>query len=137
MRDRARAKGGGRHPVATAVTMAAALWLAGSSSGAANDRLAEGKKLFKDEGCPQCHGFGGKGDGYLLGMLKEPVQMHDWTDAATMQAYDDAYLFEITKRGGEALGKSKVMLKYGHKMSDDQIRAVITFIRSVAAKTPP
>jgi mono/diheme cytochrome c family protein len=99
----------------------------------ADDAVATGHKLFKDEGCPQCHGFGGKGDGYLLGMLKEPVQMHDWTDAAAMQKLDDEYLFEITKKGGEPLGKNKVMLKYGHKLSDQQIRDIVAYIRSLAA----
>lgn len=98
----------------------------------ADDQVAEGRKLFKEHGCPQCHGFGGKGDGYLLGMLKEPVKMHDWTSAETMRAFDDAYLFEITKKGGEALGKNKVMLKYAHKLDDAQIRSIVVFARSLA-----
>jgi mono/diheme cytochrome c family protein len=97
-------------------------------------RVAQGQKIFKDEGCPQCHGFRGKGDGYLLGMLKEPVKMDDWTDPAKNQSWTDDYLFEITKKGGEAIGKNKVMLKYGNKLSDEQIRLVIVFLRSVAAK---
>ncbi len=98
----------------------------------AEDQVSEGRKLFKENGCPQCHGFGGKGDGYLLGMLKEPVKMHDWTNAETMRAFDDAYLFEITKKGGEALGKNKVMLKYAHKLDDAQIRSIVVFARSLA-----
>ena len=103
----------------------------------ADDAVATGHKLFKDKGCPQCHGFGGKGDGYLLGMLKEPVTMHDWTDAATMRRFDDAYLFEITKKGGEPLGKNKVMLKYGHELSDPQIRDVVAYIRSLTPAASP
>lgn len=114
--------------------LAVAVVLLAAAPARADDQVATGRKLFKDEGCPQCHGFGGKGDGYLLGMLKEPVKMHDWTDAATMRAFDDAYLFDITKRGGEALGKNKVMLKYAHKLDDEQIRTVVVFIRSLAAK---
>jgi len=104
-----------------------------ASAARADDQVAAGGKLFKEHGCPQCHGFGGKGDGYLLGMLKEPVKMHDWTSAATMRAFDDAYLFEITKKGGEALGKSKVMLKYGHKLDDAQIRSIVVFARSLSS----
>ena len=102
------------------------------SATAEEDRVAEGQKIFKDEGCPQCHGFDGKGEGYLLGMIKEPVQMRDWTDPEAMQGLDDDYLVDITRRGGEALGKSKVMLKYGHKLDEEQIRTIVVFIRSLA-----
>jgi mono/diheme cytochrome c family protein len=102
----------------------------------ADDRVAQGEKLFKDQGCPQCHGFGGKGDGYLLKMIKEPVQMHDWTSPDTLKGLSDTYLFDITKQGGEPLGKSKVMLSYGHKLSDDEIRTIIVYIRSVATPAP-
>lgn len=115
----------------TAVALLAGCLLAATAV-RADDRVAEGRKLYKEQGCPQCHGFGGKGDGYLLGMLKEPVPMHDWTDAAAMRQYDDAYLFDITKKGGEALGKNKVMLKYAHKLDDAQIRTIVVFIRSLA-----
>lgn len=119
-----------RAPLAPcAATLLVALLLA--SGARAEDQVAAGRKLFKDHGCPQCHGFGGKGDGYLLGMLKEPVKMHDWTNAETMRAFDDAYLFDITKKGGEALGKNKVMLKYAHKLDDAQIRTIMVFIRSL------
>jgi mono/diheme cytochrome c family protein len=117
-----------------AAIAAPVLLLALATAARGDDAVATGHQLFKNEGCPQCHGFGGKGDGYLLGMLKDPVVMHDWTDAATMQRFDDAYLFEITKKGGEPLGKNKVMLKYGHKLSDQQIRDVVAYIRSL---TPP
>ena len=102
----------------------------------ADDRVKAGEKLFKDQGCPQCHGFGGKGDGYLLKMIKEPAQMHDWTAPDVLKAMNDQYLFDITKQGGEPLGKSKVMLSYGHKMSDEEIRTVIVYIRSLQPPAP-
>lgn len=120
---------------ATVCALAACTLLLARDGARADDaQIAQGQKIFKDEGCPQCHGFGGKGDGYLLGMLKEPVKMHDWTDPALNQSWSDQYLLDITKKGGEAIGKNKVMLKYGNKLSDEQIRLVIVFLRSVAAK---
>lgn len=122
---------------ALAALSTGALLATGGAACADDAQVAQGQKIFKDEGCPQCHGFGGKGDGYLLGMLKEPVKMHDWTDPAANQAWTDAYLFDITKKGGEAIGKNKVMLKYGNKLSDEQIRLVVAFVRSVAAKPNP
>ena len=123
----------------TALVALAATALLAAHPADADDaaQVEQGRKIFKDEGCPQCHGFGGKGDGYLLGMLKEPVKMHDWTDAATVQGWTDAYLFEITKKGGEAIGKNKVMLKYGNKLTDEQIRAVVAYARSVMPTQNP
>lgn len=128
-------KRGGGCVLALATVVLLGVGVAGVAG--ADDAVARGKKLFNDEGCPQCHGFGGKGDGYLLGMLKEPAPMHDWTDPATMRELDDTYLFEITKQGGEALGKSKQMLRYGRKLNDEQIRDVIAFIRSLAPPPSP
>jgi|GEM_PF-3472157 len=121
-----------------ALTLVGAALLAAVHANAGDAaQVEQGRKIFKDEGCPQCHGFGGKGDGYLLGMLKEPVEMHDWTDAATVQGWTDEYLFDITKKGGEAIGKNKVMLKYGNKLTDEQIRAVTAYARSVLPKQEP
>lgn len=126
------------HGARTALALATAALLAAAPAGAGDPaQVEQGRKIFKDEGCPQCHGFGGKGDGYLLGMLKEPVKMHDWTDAATVQGWTDEYLFEITKQGGEAIGKNKVMLKYGNKLTDEQIRTVVVYARSVMPKPNP
>lgn len=106
------------------------------ASARADDQVKAGEKLFKDQGCPQCHGFGGKGDGYLLGMIKEPVKMHDWTAPDLLKGMNDQFLFDITKQGGEPLGKSKVMLAYGHKLSDEEIRTIIVYIRSVQPPAP-
>jgi mono/diheme cytochrome c family protein len=127
---------GSRLSLAAVAAMIALAALGSAVKARADDdpRIAQGQKIFKDEGCPQCHGFHGKGDGYLLGMLKEPVKMDDWTDAAKNASWSDDYLLEITKKGGEAIGKNKIMLKYGNKLSDEQIRLVIVFLRSVAAK---
>ncbi|MBY0279217.1 cytochrome c [Candidatus Binatia bacterium] len=128
---------GSRARSALCALVACALLSASGAAFADDAQIEQGQKIFKDQGCPQCHGFGGKGDGYLLGMLKEPVKMHDWTDPALNQSWTDQYLLDITKKGGEAIGKNKVMLKYGNKMSDEQIRLVIVFLRSVAAKPTP
>jgi mono/diheme cytochrome c family protein len=117
---------------AVAVALAAGPW----TPAGGDDRVAQGEKLFKEQGCPQCHGFRGKGDGYLLGMLKEPAKMHDWTDPQFLKGLDDDYLIAITEQGGEPLGKSKVMLAYGHKLSDDEIKTLVVYIRSLATPAP-
>ncbi len=94
--------------------------------------VERGRRLFKEQGCPQCHGFGGRGDGYLLPMLKERPEMRDWTDRKALEEFDDDSLAEIIAKGGEALGRSKVMLRYSHKLDREQIRDLVAFIRSLA-----
>lgn len=106
------------------------LLLAAGPVHAAGDAAA-GQKLYKKHGCAQCHGMGGKGDGYLLPMLKEQPTMRDWTDAAAMEGVTDEFMIEITEKGGEGVGKSDIMLKYGKKLSREEIVDVVAYIRSL------
>jgi CRP-like cAMP-binding protein len=107
------------------------LVLAGAVPAAAGDP-AKGAEHFEKEGCPQCHGFKGKGDGYLLPMLKEKPTMRDWTNPASLEGMSDADLIEITSKGGEALGKSPLMLQFSHKLSPAQIADIVAWIRSLS-----
>jgi mono/diheme cytochrome c family protein len=90
-----------------------------------------GAAFYKTQNCMECHGDGGKGDGFVLPMLKVKVQMHDWTDKAVMSQMTDEYLAEIIVKGGEPLGKSEVMLKYD-KFTEQQAKDLVAFIRSLA-----
>lgn len=103
--------------------------LAGSAS--AGGDAAAGARLYQKHGCPQCHGSAGKGDGYLLPLLKERPVMRDWTDPEALAGLSDADLIEITEKGGKGVGKSELMLAYGKKMSRDEIEDVVAYIRSL------
>jgi mono/diheme cytochrome c family protein len=106
--------------------------LAASQAAAQGNREA-GAELYKNVlNCKECHGDGGKGDGFVLPLLKVKVQMHDWTDKAVMSPLTDDYLAEIIIKGGEALGKSEVMLKYADQLTDQQVKDLVAFIRSLA-----
>jgi mono/diheme cytochrome c family protein len=91
-----------------------------------------GATVYKEQNCAECHGEKGKGDGYILPMLKVKVPMHDWTDKAALAGMTDEYLAEIIVKGGEPLGKSEVMLKYGDKLQEQQVQELVAFIRSLA-----
>ena len=54
------------------------------------------------------------------------------SDGTTMNALSDDYLFRVIDEGGAAVGKSPLMAPWGGTLSDDQIRSVIVFIRSLA-----
>jgi mono/diheme cytochrome c family protein len=61
------------------------------------------------------------------------------SDGGHMNGLDDAYLFEVIKRGGPAVGKSPQMAGWAGPLDDAQIRDVIAFIRTLADPpyTPP
>lgn len=84
------------------------------------------------ERCAKCHGKAGKGDGEGLKKINADVVPVDWTDRALMSKWSDADLVKIIQQGGQAVGKSKVMPAYHGKLSDDQISALVRYIRSLA-----
>jgi len=102
-----------------------------ASQTAAQDNAEAGAAVYKTQNCMECHGDEGKGDGFILPMLKVKVQMRDWTDKAAMSGLTDEYLAEIIVKGGEPLGKSDVMLKYD-TFNEQQLKDLVAFIRSLA-----
>lgn len=52
---------------------------------------------------------------------------------ANLRATDknDAYLALIVRMGGEKLGRSPKMPPWGEELTDEQIRDVVSFVRSV------
>jgi CRP-like cAMP-binding protein len=119
-----------RRAVARGLLAAVLLGGLAGRAAAAGD-ATKGKDIYVLQGCPQCHGHGGKGDGYLLPMLKEKPKMLDWTDEKTMSGFTDDFLIQIIEKGGEPMGKSPVMLKYGHKLKREQVVDVVAYIRSL------
>ena len=97
----------------------------------AQGNAEKGKALFA-QNCAACHGTAGKGDGAAAAALNP--KPGDLADKAYMRALKDEYLVDIIKKGGAAAGKSAVMPPWGAAMKDDQIRDVITFVRSLAKK---
>jgi mono/diheme cytochrome c family protein len=95
----------------------------------AQGNAEKGKAPFV-QNCAPCHGQGGKGDGAAAAALNPKPR--DLTDKAYMGALKDEYLMDIVKKGGAAVGKSAAMPPWGAVLKDDQIRDVITFVRSLA-----
>ncbi|HVG18662.1 MAG TPA: c-type cytochrome, partial [Blastocatellia bacterium] len=76
----------------------------------------DAEKLFLRE-CKDCHGEDGRGR-----MLNQP----DFTDAAWHKTVTDERLFKTIKFGREP------MPFYAGALTDDQMRALVGFIRSLA-----
>ncbi|HLG18017.1 MAG TPA: cytochrome c [Blastocatellia bacterium] len=99
------------------------------SAAAANGDARAGQEIHRKT-CLRCHGELGKGDGPASKLLK--TKPADWSDKAAMSKLSDDYLFKVITKGGDSVGKSKLMPAFGDKLSDQDVRNVIAFIRSLA-----
>jgi mono/diheme cytochrome c family protein len=90
--------------------------------------------------CVKCHGKDGKGDGEMFLKFKAKAKKRgvtvpdpvDWNDAAAMSKWTDEKLVAIIEKGGKGVGKSKVMSRFGHKLSEAEIADLVAYIRSLA-----
>ena len=116
----------------TIFAMGGALVLPEMTRAADADQIAQGKQLY-GEYCASCHGANLEGqpdwkrrkpDGKL------PAPPHDATGHTWH--HSDAQLFRITREGPAAIMPGYVtdMPGFAEKLSDDEIRAVLEFIKS-------
>jgi mono/diheme cytochrome c family protein len=80
--------------------------------------------------CASCHGPRGEGDGPQSAALDPKPAKH--SDGAYMNAKSDDQLFDVIRNGGAANGLSPLMAPWGGALSDEQIRDVVAFIRTLA-----
>jgi mono/diheme cytochrome c family protein len=59
--------------------------------------------------------------------------MRDFSNPSAMREVHDRFLFEIVKKGSSQFGRSNAMPSWGMKLSDEEIRAVVAHIRSLAS----
>jgi mono/diheme cytochrome c family protein len=96
---------------------------------AASPAPVQADALYKQY-CASCHGPDGKGNGPAAAAL--PVKPADHTNPAVMSKISDAELFKAIKEGGQAVGKSPAMPPWGGILKDEQIRALVAYVRSLA-----
>jgi mono/diheme cytochrome c family protein len=101
-----------------------------SDQNAAVEADAKAGKADYQVFCASCHGETGEGDGPVAQALDPKPARH--SDGAYMNPLTDDYLFKVIKFGGASVGKSAMMAPLGGSLSDQQIRNVIAFIRTLA-----
>jgi len=82
--------------------------------------------------CAPCHGVRGDGRG-PAGLALDP-RPADLTDATRMDRLSDHDLYRIIRDGGQALGKSPLMVPWRGTLSDQQIRDVAAFVRTLTER---
>jgi mono/diheme cytochrome c family protein len=82
--------------------------------------------------CATCHGADGHGSWRATVFLIRPG---DLADAARIRTHSDQYLFDIIKHGGAPLGRPG-MPAFGGSLSDDDIRALVAYLRTLSQPAP-
>jgi cytochrome c oxidase cbb3-type subunit 3 len=82
---------------------------------------ADGSAIFK-KNCVMCHGADGKG----FPALKSP----DFTDPKWQSSAKDKEMREVIKNGK----KGTAMVGFSNKLSDEEVSAVVAYIRSLKKK---
>ncbi len=82
--------------------------------------------------CQKCHGPQGHGDGPQAGTLSTKPQ--DFADCAAMQKIPDDTMFKAIKDGGAAVGMPGDMPSWSNGLSDDEIHALVQFVRAFCKK---
>lgn len=91
---------------------------------------AEAGKVKYQQFCASCHGKEGKGDGLAAAALTPKPRDH--TNAEYMNKLKDEDIFRITKLGGPAVKLSPHMPPWGGALSDQDIRNIVAYIRTLA-----
>ena len=94
----------------------------------------DGRSIFEAH-CAICHGPTGKGDGPGATVIRQ--KMLDFGNATAMRGVNDRFLFDIIKKGSSQFGRSNAMPAWGMKLTDEEIRAVVSYIRSLASQNQP
>ena len=89
-----------------------------------------GQRLYLSQ-CATCHGADGRGSWRARIFLMRPG---DLSDPRLMDRLPDDYLFTLIKNGGATLGKPG-MPSFGYHMTDEQIRELVRYLRTVTRPT--
>jgi len=85
---------------------------------------ADAKETW-DKNCAACHGKDGKGQT----IMGKKAGCRDYTDAKVQESVKDADATKAIKEGLKKDGK-EVMKPFAEKLSDDEIKSLVTYLRA-------
>src|ERR1035437_2455109 len=92
-------------------------------AGAVSVRAADAKENWQ-KSCKLCHGLDGKGKT----KMGEKLGIKDYTDAKAQDGMKDDAMFKAIKEGVKD-GEKPKMKAYGDVLSDDEIKALVKYVR--------
>lgn len=95
-------------------------------SGLAWTANAADAKATWDKTCAKCHGKTGNGKTKMGAKLK----IKDYSDAKVQASIKDEEMFKAIKEGIKKNGKTR-MKAYGSKLSDNDIKALVAYVRKL------
>lgn len=114
-----------RRASAVGVALAAGLLCAVQDGAAAGESALLGAEAYKRH-CAQCHGERADGRGMLADRYDpRPSNLAESTRS-------DDYRSQIITVGGKAMGRSNVMPQWGLELSDQEISALVSYLRKVS-----
>jgi mono/diheme cytochrome c family protein len=102
---------------------------AGSAANVPPRDVQAGRVVY-ERACAVCHGAAGAGDGPSAASLA--TKPSDLTDGRLMNPLPDEFLWNIVLNGGVAEGLSPAMPPFRGHVSDDEVRQVVAYLRSLA-----
>jgi cytochrome c5 len=95
---------------------------------AANESLARAKKVYEVD-CALCHNSNGDGKTDLAKDMQ--LSLSDFTDPKTLESKTDSQLFDLIRKG-----KDKMPGEDAARAKDDEVKAVIQYIRKMSKDQP-
>ena len=92
---------------------------------------ARGERLYYAY-CVECHGRDGRGSWRAALFLLRPGNLAE----PRVAAQSDRYLFDLIKHGGSAIGRPG-MPAFGYHVEDDDITALVQYLRTLARPASP
>ena len=78
--------------------------------------------------CVTCHGVNADGNGRAARLYNpRPANLR-------MSDKNDAYMGLIIRMGGEAMGRSQFMPPWGAELTDEQMKDIVVYLRSINAR---
>jgi len=103
------------------------LFMAAPLFGQSKGNSKNGQELYLEK-CVLCHGAQGEGWDWSK-KAEPPIPVPDL--AKTTPNQSDQYLYDIVKGGGEAVGKTKFMPPFGFDLSDQEVRDIVAYLRTL------
>ncbi len=94
------------------------------AAGALSAHAADAKETW-EKNCAKCHGPDGKGDT----KMGKKLEVKDYTDAKVQAGMKDEEMVKAIKEGVKS-GDTTKMKGFGDTLSDDDIKALVGYIRS-------